>query len=460
MDKAKPALFRRCLNIPVPDNENPGAAKCLPFTRSDVRCTPGQPRQQFNGNTAFIDGSLIYGSDEQTASRLRKYDGGLMIVSDKFQETNLPTRSQCGFESPNIQPGGFDKNDLVAGDVRAIVQPTMASIHTLFLAEHNRIARELQPRLAKLPTKMTPTEADELIYQETRAIVGAELQQIVYEEFLPVVLGQQAYNHYGLDLKTDSAYDPSVDPSILNEFSTVAFRFGHSTVSDRFDGNPPGWSLANQFFKFDDFAACVPNGKETAEKNNGDCWISEMHKAIEQPSAAGDMLVGEALREKLFNASSARFGDPIKEDLVARNIQRAREHGIPSYGHLRRACGMKPLHKNERPNEINHEKWNAILQVYHSAADIDPFTGGLAETSPQDGIVGPLFACIIGKQFQKLRDGDRYFFTHSHGPYARGLRGNTKRSIRKRSFGDILCDNQGSDINGQTTRFPLLGNIK
>ena len=277
---------------------------------------------------------------------------------------------------------------------------------------------------------------------------------------MPVVLGQQAYHRYALDLKTDSAYDPSVDPSILNEFSTVAFRFGHSTVSDRFDGNPPGWSLANQFFKFDDFAACVPNGKETAVNNNGDCWISEMHKAIEQPSAAGDMLVGEALREKLFNASSAKFGDPIKEDLVARNIQRAREHGIPSYGHLRRACGMKPLHNNERPDEINHEKWNAIMKVYHSAADIDPFTGGLAETSPNDGIVGPLFACIIGKQFQKLRDGDRYFFTHSRGPYSRGLGGNIKNSILKRSFGDILCDNQGSDVNGQTTRFPLLCKIK
>ena len=85
-----------------------------------------------------------------------------------------------------------------------------------------------------------------------------------------------------------------------------------------------------------------------------------MHKAIEQPSAAGDLLVGEALRENLFNASSARFGDPIREDLVARNIQRAREHGIPSYGDLRIACGMKSLKRNERPNEINHETWNDI----------------------------------------------------------------------------------------------------
>ena len=100
------------------------------------------------------------------------------------------------------------------------------------------------------------------------------------------------------------------------------------------------------------------------------------------------------------------------------------------------------------------------MDIYNSAEDIDPFTGGLAETSPEDGIVGPLFACIIGKQFQKLRDGDRYFFTHSHGPNARGLGENTKHSIRKRSFGDILCDNQGSTINGQATRFPLLGKIK
>ena len=40
---------------------------------------------------------------------------------------------------------------------------------------------------------------------------------------------------------------------------------------------------------------------------------------------------------------------------MARNIQRAREHGIPSYGDLRSVFGMKQLKGNERPDEINQE---------------------------------------------------------------------------------------------------------
>ena len=126
---------------------------------------------------------------------------------------------------------------------------------------------------------------------------------------------------------------------------------------------------------------------------------------------------------------------------------------------------MSPIFEDEKPEEIDKEIWDGILSVYSNAEDIDPFTGGLAETSPKDGIVGPLFACIIATQFQSLRDGDRYFFTHSCGlddntHDVRGLGKRTKHSIRKRTFGDILCDNPGSDIQGNSTRFQLLGKKK
>ena len=51
--------------------------------------------------------------------------------------------------------------------------------------------------------------------------MAAELQQITYREYLPNVLGSEAYGDLG---DRDTTYNPHVDPSILNEFATVAFR--------------------------------------------------------------------------------------------------------------------------------------------------------------------------------------------------------------------------------------------
>ena len=56
------------------------------------------------------------------------------MMKNKFREPALPTRSQCRFSSsPPERP-----SDLVAGDERAIVQPGLTAVHTLFLREHNR----------------------------------------------------------------------------------------------------------------------------------------------------------------------------------------------------------------------------------------------------------------------------------------------------------------------------------
>ena len=62
--------------------------------------------------------------------------------------------------------------------------------------------------------------------------------------------------------------------------------------------------------------------------------------------------------------------------------------------------------------------------------------------------VGPLFACIIGKQFKKLRDGDRFFFTHHRdaSTLARGLKSRAREIVLGRSLGRILCDNLEDSI--------------
>ena len=117
-----------------------------------------------NGYTAFIDGSQIYGSDKSTSDGLRTKKKGLLKTHDQFKDVpNLPTRKQCGFQITDSKKA----EDLVAGDVRVTVQPTLASMHTLFLNEHNRIANGLEPFLIKSTAfkSMAKKEQDEFLFQ-------------------------------------------------------------------------------------------------------------------------------------------------------------------------------------------------------------------------------------------------------------------------------------------------------
>jgi len=447
--------LRRCFNIPIdtePDNEDEFffSDGCSPLTRSDVFCPCNRfPREQINGITAFVDGSNIYGSADDENAKLRevrssKEEEGRRVVRFSSAElksngSDLPSRSQCGFHIPATGAEGPD--DLVSGDVRASEQPALSSLHTLFLNEHNRIVRALRPLItgdayASILQNMRAAEREDLIFQLARRMVAAELQQITYKEYLPLILGKAAL----LDLDSDETnYDPSVNPSILNEFATVAFRFGHSTIADifQFHGHQ-NFSLAEHFFDRNGIPLVV-----------GKAWQHQMVGLSAQVAPACDLQIGDACRNKLFkNVNVDTNGKALPGDLVARNIQRAREHGIPGYASLREACGI-PLINNQRPNEIKPETWDRLMNLYgNNASQVDPFTGGLAEEAPLDGQVGPLFACIIGQQFKNMRDGDRFFFTHkrTRDTFSRGLGPIAKANILQRTLGSIFCDNLDADI--------------
>ena len=104
----------------------------------------------------------------------------------------------------------------------------MLTMHALFMLEHNRIARQLhlQPVMQSYLENLPIAEQDEVVYQETRRLLAATHQAIVYKEFLPAVLGPDNMKKYELELKegSESKYNPNLDPTIMNEFATFAFR--------------------------------------------------------------------------------------------------------------------------------------------------------------------------------------------------------------------------------------------
>merc|ERR1719350_2217052 len=106
---------------------------------------------------------------------------------------------------------------------------------------------------------------------------------------------------------------------------------------------------------------------------------------------------------------------------------------------------MTDLSGTEAPKEISGENWRKLMKTYNNdPSQIDGFTAGLAETAPADGMVGPLFACIIKKQFEKLRNGDRFFFSHRRSGLptrSQGLHPIAKGNIQGRSLGAVICDN-------------------
>jgi peroxidase len=363
--------------------------KTMALTRSlfDPSTGATNARQQINEITAFVDGSMVYGSSLKAANALRSFVGGRLQTS-------------AGNLLP-IKDGAY-----VAGDVRVIENPELTSMHTLFMREHNRQADKLAAR--------NPTWSDEKIYQEARRIVIGEIQAITYNEFLPALIGSQAIRPY-------RGYNPEVNPGIANEFATAAYRLGHSMLGSDIefldnDGNelrdPVG--LRDAFFNV---SLVADNG------------IDGILKYLASDNAnKTDTQIVDDIRNFLF-------GPPGSGglDLASLNIQRGRDHGLADYNAVRKAYGL-PQVRTFADITRNVELQNALKAAYGDVNNIDLWVGGLAEDHAPGAAVGPTFQRIIAEQFTRTRDGDRFW-------YERDLKGATLEQVRRTTLSSIIREN-------------------
>ena len=135
----------------------------------------------------------------------------------------------------------------LAGDKRVNQHPILLALHTMLMRIHNQHAMKLK--------LINPHWNDERLFQEARRIVIAEMQHIIFNEYLPIILGPMLMEYYLLTpLKQGyTIYEPYTDPSSWNEFSTAANRFGHSQIKDYYKTISHSFQNSSVFFLKDNF---------------------------------------------------------------------------------------------------------------------------------------------------------------------------------------------------------------
>ena len=358
-----------------------GIAANFPFFRSPYDPDTGTTtaREHVNHVTAFIDGSVVYGSDADHAISLRTLIGGELKSQQTEMGELLPFNVDGLINAPSPSEEFF-----VAGDVRANENIGLTSMQTLWVREHNRLAQELASTEFSGQDLSDP-EVDEEIYQRARQIVIGLIQNITYNEFLPSTLGFNA-------LPTYSGYDATVDPQISNEFTTAAFRIGHTTLPDELLVGTDGTSLplAEAFFQP---GWILDHGIEGVLEG---LTVQEMQEV--------DTYIVDAVRNALDDGPGF--------DLAAINIQRGRDHGLPDFNTMRTAIGLAPLSDF---SELTSDSELAELfrEVYGTPDNADPWIAMIAEDHLPGTMTGETMYAYLVDQFTRLRDGDRFYFENA-----------------------------------------------
>ena len=154
-----------------------------------------------------------------------------------------------------------------------------------------------------------------------------------------------------------------------------------------------------------------------SETNVDSLYLGMTSQATERE----DTIITPDLRGKVYGP--LHFS---RRDLMAVNMQRARDHGLPDFNSARAAYGLGRIRTFEELNPlygidpIVTKNIEDLRDVYNNdIGRCDIWACGLAETIPSDvedpdlqRMTGPgeLFSEVIFDQFMRIRHGDRFWY--------------------------------------------------
>ncbi|XP_031836587.1 dual oxidase 1-like isoform X2 [Nomia melanderi] len=416
LDAQRPACPPEYFNIKIPNNHHYrtklGHSE-MPVlrTRYDKRTghNPNNPRQQLNEITPFLDGGLIYGTSKAWSNVLRTYTNGtfdpngLLAAShenlypeyntDKLPMFNPPPpihHHEYIMQHYTEEVERFFK----LGNPRGNENPFLLSLGIIWFRWHNHIANYIRHK--------QPNWSGEKIYNEARKWVIATQQHIVTNEWLPEWLGKKLPKYTG--------YNPTIDPQIDQFFQAAAFRFGHTLV-------PPGVYLRDYGKN-----GCKIKQNSRAIRTCNNYWMSENSIFENMTKIEGiidieKLIMGMSIQlceeedHKIVEDLRGSLFGPLefsRRDLMALNIQRGRDHGLPDYNTVRMAYNLGRVNNESHFKNVGKEIKHTFLKLHNFSFDnVDLWVGGILETT--DG-PGELFQAIIFDQFERIRNGDRFWY--------------------------------------------------
>jgi peroxidase len=338
----------------------------------------------------------IFGQPNSDAGELKtstKYSGEFHGATLPQTDQAKNTKARCPMKLNRGKEACF-----FTGDKRVNENAGLACMHTLFLREHNRVARSLK--------EVNPEWSSDIIFNEAKLIIAAMHQVITYNEYLPLLLGPLYMKRYELNVVENGyyyGYDATIDASVSNSFTTAAFRFGHSMINDELSMPNADWSSSQEAIPMKDSLF------------NPDAYLNDTHSNV-NPILRGLLVDMSLTTETTFPTSMKDFlfaeKDSFGKDLFAINVQRGREHGLGTYNDYREFFGMQRARSFAELKEIPVDMRARFAEIYDNVDDIDVYVGGLAEEHVPGGLVGPTFAHMMAKQFHDLKVGDRFYFEH------------------------------------------------